>query len=72
MTLGLKKSALSGTIQTAGKIPANAGKLPPVTCGKSNQSLLAESLACIRMYFYLQNSLRGAIPVKFASASCTV
>ena len=72
MTRGLRKSALTGTIQTSGKIPASAGKLPPVICGKRNQSLPAETSACILRYFYLQNSLREAIEVKFARATFAV
>ena len=41
-SLGLKKSALTRTIKASHKLPAGAGKFPPVTRGNRRQSLPAE------------------------------
>ena len=68
----MRKSDLTGTIKASRKLPAGAGKFPPVTCGNRTQSLLAEIFACIRRYFYLRNSLPAALAGKFARASFTV
>ena len=47
-SLGLKRSALTGTVKASRKLPAGAGKFPPFTCGNRRQSLSAEIFACIR------------------------
>ena len=72
MSLGLKKSALTRTIKASRKLPAGAGKFPPVTRGNRRQSVPAEIFACIRGYFYLRNRIPAAIAGNFARASFTV
>ena len=54
------------------KLPAGAGKFWAVPCGNRRQSLPPKFFACIRMYFYLRNSLPAAIAGKFARARFTV
>ena len=71
-SLSLIKSALTRTIKVSGKLPADAGMFPPITCGNCSQRLPAEIFACIRRYFYLRNSLLAAIAGNFARASFTV
>ena len=68
----LRTSAVSRTIQASRKLPAGAGKFPPVTCGNRRQSLPAEIFACIRRYFCLRNKIAAAIAGNFARASFTV
>ena len=51
MSLGLKKSTLTRTINASRKLPASAGKYPPVTCGNRRQSVHAENFAASAGYF---------------------
>ena len=46
MSLGLKKSTLTRTINASRKLPSGAGIFPLVTCGNHSQSLYAEKFAC--------------------------
>ena len=46
-SIGFKKSAPTRTIEASRKLPAGAGKFPPVVCENSRQSLPAEIFACI-------------------------
>ena len=72
MSLGLKKSTLTGTVDASRILPAVLGKFSLVTCGNCRQSLPAETFAYIRMYFHLQNGLPAAIAGDFARSSFTV
>ena len=72
MSIGLKKSTLTRTINASRKLPASAGEFLPVTCGNFRQLLPAENFACVPQLFFRRNSIRAATAGNFARASFTV
>ena len=51
MSLSVKKAGLTGKIRASRKLPAGAGKFPPVGRGNRRKSIHAEIFDCIRRYF---------------------
>ena len=52
--LGLIISVLACIIKGSQKLPADADKFPPVTCGNNRQSIPVENSACIHREFYMR------------------